>query len=88
MNVLNRPLFQRYARRPAPQGPVGIMASSPELMQAAARYNIGGLVERTDIDPFRNIKGRYAHAHGATKSDWAIWYVSSSKKTLLNTLKI
>ena len=57
MNALNRPLFQRYARRPAPQGPVGIMASSPELMQAAARYNIGGLVERTDIDPSEILKG-------------------------------
>jgi len=57
MNTLNRPLFQRYARRPAPQGPVGIMASSPELMQAAARYNIGGLVERTDIDPSEILKG-------------------------------
>jgi len=57
MNVLNRPLFQRYARRPAPQGPVGIMASSPELMQAAAQYNTGGLVERTDIDPSEILKG-------------------------------
>lgn len=58
MNTLNRPLFQRYARRPAPQGPVGIMASSPELMQAAARYNLGGLVERDPSerpDPFSGI---------------------------------
>jgi hypothetical protein len=33
------------------------MASSPELMQAAARYNIGGLVNRTDIDPSEILKG-------------------------------
>lgn len=49
MNVLNRPLFQRYARQPMMQQPmmqqpVGIMASSPELMQASMGYNQGGPV--------------------------------------------
>ena len=49
MNVLNRPLFQRYARQPMMQQPmmqqpVGIMASSPELMQASRGYNQGGPV--------------------------------------------
>lgn len=51
MNVLNRPLFQRYARQPMMQQPmmqqpVGIMASSPELMQASMGYNQGGSVSR------------------------------------------
>ena len=55
MNVLNRPLFQRYARQPMMQQPmmqqpmmqqpVGIMASSPELMQASMGYNQGGPVQ-------------------------------------------
>ena len=58
MNVLNRPLFQRYARQPMMQQPmmqqpVGIMASSPELMQASMGYNQGGPV-RTYSDPFLN----------------------------------
>lgn len=49
MNVLNRPLFQRYARQPMMQQPmmqqpVGIMASSPELMQASMGYDQGGPV--------------------------------------------
>ena len=49
MNVLNRPLFQRYARQPMMQQPmmqqpVGIMASSPELMQASMGYAPGGPV--------------------------------------------
>lgn len=58
MNVLNRPLFQRYARQPMMQQPmmqqpVGIMASSPELMQASMGYNQGGPV-RTYSDPYLN----------------------------------
>ena len=54
MSVLNRPLFQRYARQPMMQQPMqqpmmqqptGVMASSPELMQASMGYKQGGMVQ-------------------------------------------
>ena len=46
-NVMNRGLFRRYARQPqAPQAPSGIMASSPELMHTAMRYQNGGMVQQ------------------------------------------
>jgi len=51
-NVMNRGLFRRYARQPqAPQAPSGIMASSPELMQTAMRYQQGGMVQPPVAQP-------------------------------------
>ena len=50
--IMNRDLFQRYARQPqAPAAPSGIMASSPELMQASMRYQQGGMVQPSVIQP-------------------------------------
>ena len=47
-NVMNRPLFQRYAKnRPATEAMYelsGIMRSSPELMETVQRFQAGGLV--------------------------------------------
>ena len=51
---MNRDLFQRYARQPRPQAPAapsGIMASSPELMQASMRYQQGGMVQPPVAQP-------------------------------------
>jgi len=51
---MNRDLFQRYARQPRPQAPAapsGIMASSPELMQTAMRYQQGGMVQPPVAQP-------------------------------------
>ena len=53
-NIMNRDLFQRYARQPRPQAPAapsGIMASSPELMQASMRYQQGGMVQPPVAQP-------------------------------------
>jgi hypothetical protein len=53
-NIMNRDLFQRYARQPRPQAlaaPSGIMASSPELMQASMRYQQGGMVQPPVAQP-------------------------------------
>ena len=53
-NIMNRDLFQRYARQPRPQAPAapsGIMASSPELMQASMRYQQGGTVQPPVAQP-------------------------------------
>jgi hypothetical protein len=53
-NIMNRDLFQRYARQPRPQAPAapsGIMASSPELMQTAMRYQQGGMVQPPVAQP-------------------------------------
>lgn len=51
-NVMNRGLFRRYAKQPQPpQAPSGIMASSPELMQTAMRYQQGGMVQPPVAQP-------------------------------------
>jgi len=69
---MNRDLFQRYARQPRPQAPAapsGIMASSPELMQTAMRYQQGGMVQPPVAQPrvnpqFRPDLMRFANGTG------------------------
>ena len=71
---MNRDLFQRYARQPRPQAPAapsGIMASSPELMQASMRYQQGGMVQPPVAQPrvnpqFRPDLMRYQQGGGVS----------------------
>ena len=73
-NIMNRDLFQRYARQPRPQAPAapsGIMASSPELMQASMRYQQGGMVQPPVAQPrvnpqFRPDLMRYQQGGGVS----------------------
>lgn len=78
-NIMNRDLFQRYARQPRPQAPAapsGIMASSPELMQASMRYQQGGMVQPPVAQPrvnpqFRPDLMRYQQGGGVSVDPFA-----------------
>ena len=84
MSVLNRPLFQRYARQPMMQQPMqqpmmqqptGIMASSPELMQASMGYKQGGMVQgyqdgtTVHADPLARLRALAASGQDAAVYD-------------------
>ena len=84
MSVLNRPLFQRYARQPMMQQPMqqpmmqqptGVMASSPELMQASMGYKQGGMVQgyqdgmTVQADPLARLRALAASGQDAAVYD-------------------
>ncbi len=90
---MNRDLFQRYARQPRPQAPAapsGIMASSPELMQASMRYQQGGMVQPPVAQPrvnpqFRPDLMRFQDGGGVNANSLGYYVIDAQGNTIKDT---